>query len=44
VELEDSKKIAYDTILIETGADPVHPPIKAVENQPIFYFNSLDSN
>lgn len=44
VELDDSNKIAYDTILIATGTDPVHPPIKGIENQPVFYFNSLDSH
>jgi NAD(P)H-nitrite reductase large subunit len=32
VELDDSNKIAYDTILIATGTDPVHPPIKGLEN------------
>ncbi|CAD8050095.1 unnamed protein product [Paramecium sonneborni] len=44
VELDDSNKIAYDTILIATGTDPVHPTIKGIENQPVFYFNSLDSH
>ncbi|CAD8134473.1 unnamed protein product [Paramecium octaurelia] len=43
-ELDDSNKIVYDTILIATGTDPVDPPIKGIENQPVFYINSLDSH
>lgn len=44
VELDDSNKIAYDTILIATGTDPVHPVIKGLENQPYFYFTSMEQH
>lgn len=32
VELDDSNKIGYDTVLIATGTEPAHPPIKGIEN------------